>query len=306
MELQTIRLRKLRDFGATISDSVQYLKLYWKPLLLRYLVFVVPFLLVATLLGASSFSRFFAQLSNLEALGSKPFSVFTGGFFVAMLMYFLSTVAYATVVYQFMRHTEEKNGAIPTMQETGSAFLPKMLSNLGYLVLASIGLGVMMLFAIVPLIGILIALLAVIWFAIDLALLFPANTVEDLAFPGAFSRMFRLIRDRWWYTFGVMIIFGLIFYFFSTVINLVVSTIFGLGAVNFLKPADPSTVFTEKYFLVMGLSALVQQIFYLIVHVGVGVHYFSLVEEKDGSGLEAQIDQLGLDKGPHADIEEQY
>jgi hypothetical protein len=36
------------------------------------------------------------------------------------------------------------------------------------------------------------------------------------------------------------------------------------------------------------------------------VHYYSLREEKDGSGLEDRIEQLGQGKGPHSDIEEQY
>jgi ABC-type microcin C transport system permease subunit YejE len=118
--------------------------------------------------------------------------------------------------------------------------------------------------------------------------------------------MFYLVRDRWWYTFGVVIIFGLIFYFFSTIISLVAGLIFGFSSVNFLTPSDPSKVFTKEYFLFMGLSAVVQQVFYLVVHVGVGVHYFSLREEKDGSGLEAQIDQMGQDSGPHGHIDEQY
>jgi hypothetical protein len=141
---------------------------------------------------------------------------------------------------------------------------------------------------------------------VDLALLFPANTIEDNPFPSSFQRMVHLVRDRWWYTFGVIIIFGLIFYFFSSMISLFSSLVFGLSSVNFLKPSNPDQVFTKKYFLVMGLSSVVQQVFYLVVHVGVGVHYYSLREEKDGSGLEEQIEQLGQDKGPHGDMEEQY
>jgi hypothetical protein len=296
----------MRDFGATISDTLLYIKTHWKPLLLLYAVFVAPFLLVAALLGANSFSAFFAKLDDIKTVSDNPLQVLTPVFFIAILLYMLATLAYSTVVYLYMRQTEENGGVPPSIQETGARFLPKLLSNAGYMIVAFFLLVALALFAIIPILGILVAFLGFIWFAVNLAILFPANTVEDNPFPGSFGRMVRLVRDRWWYTFGVILVFGLIFYFFSTVISLVSSLIFGLSAVNFLQPADPAQTFTKKYFLVMGFTALVQQVFYLLVHVGVGVHYFSLREEKDGSGLEERIEQLGMGKGPHSDIEEQY
>jgi hypothetical protein len=306
MNTSYIRLRKIRDFGATISDTIQYLKIHWQNLLLLYAVFVVPFLLVATLMGANTFAAFFARIADTEELGRNPFAFFTPAFLLAIILYFLSTISYSTVVYLYMRQTEERGGQAPTLQETGAQFLPKLLSNSGYMLLAFLGLVGLALFAVIPILGILIAFLAFMYFMVDLALLFPANTIEDNPFPSAFRRMVHLVRDRWWYTFGVIIVFGMIFYFFSSIISLVSGMIFGISSVNFLKPANPEQVFTQKYFLVMGLSAVVQQVFYLIVHVGVGVHYFSLREEKDGAGLEEQIDQLGRDSGPHGHIDEQY
>ena len=306
MNPEPIRLRKVRDFGATVSDTIQYLKTHWQQLLLLYAVFVVPFLLLATLMGANSFTAFFSKISDLESLGKNPLSVLTPAFFLAVGLYFLSTISYSTVVYLFMRQTEERGGQSPSIQETGSLFLSKLLSNSAYMLLAILGFTGLALFAVVPILGVLIFMVALIYLMVDLALLFPVNTIEDNAFPGSFRRVFYLIRDRWWYTFGVIVVFGLIFYFFSTIISMVAGLIFGFSSVNFLKPDAAESMFTKKYFLVMGLSAVVQQVFYLVVHVGVGVHYFSLKEEKDGSGLEAQIDQMGQGSGPHGHIEEQY
>jgi hypothetical protein len=305
-DMEPLRLRKIRDFGATISDTILYIKIHWKPLLTLYGLFVAPFLLVAALLGANSFAGFFARLDDLESISDSPWQVLTPGFFIAIIMYLLSAVAYSTVVYLYMRQTEERGGQAPAIQETGARFLPKLLSNAGYMIIAFFLMMAMALLAIIPIFGIIVVIFGFVWLAVNLSLLFPANTVEDNAFPASFGRMFRLVRDRWWYTFGVVIIFGMIFYFFSTVISLVSSLVFGLSSVNFLRPANAAETFTKKYFLVMGLTSLIQQVFYLVVHVGVGVHYFSLREEKDGSGLEDRIEQLGTGKGPHSDIEEQY
>jgi hypothetical protein len=90
------------------------------------------------------------------------------------------------------------------------------------------------------------------------------------------------------------------------VIGLVFNLIFGIGSINFLDPKSGLDFMNKRYFLVMGFSSIVQQIFMLIVYIGLGIHYFSLREQKDGSGLEARIEQLGSRSNDHGQIEEQY
>jgi hypothetical protein len=82
--------------------------------------------------------------------------------------------------------------------------------------------------------------------------------------------------------------------------------IFGLASINFLDPESASEVFTRKYFLVTGLSAILQQLFYLIPHVGMGILFFSLREEKEAGGLAASLDALGTDPATTSHPEEQY
>jgi hypothetical protein len=261
---------------------------------------------VATLLGADSISGFFARGASGSSLLENPFSLISPVLILAVLLYLCSSVAYGTAVYLFMRNTEEKGGLSSSISEVGARFLPRFLSNAGYLCLAMIGFFGLALFGIVPILGILIVLVAVFYFMVCLSLLYPVNTVEDRKFPDAFRRVFRLIRDRWWYTFGVVLVFGLIYYFFATIIGFVVNMIMGFSAVNFLQPAGTEMLASKKYLLTLGISSLIQQIFSIIVYVGIGVHYFSLREEKDGSGLEARIEQLGGGGGQHGHIEEQY
>jgi outer membrane protein W len=56
----------------------------------------------------------------------------------------------------------------------------------------------------------------------------------------------------------------------------------------------------------MGVSSIIQQVFMLIPYIGLGIHYFSLREQKDGSGLEDRLEQLGSGGSQHGHIEEQY
>jgi hypothetical protein len=307
MQIPTLHpLRRTRDFGQTISDTIQFLKAHWKNLLVLYLVFVVPFLLVGTLLGAGSFSVFFSQIGAGISKIENPFSLITPIFLIAILLYFTSTMAYITIVNLYMKLFEENGGIPPTLSETGSKFIGKFLSNIGYMLLVIAGFFMMAFLAIIPILGILVFMVGIFYVMICLSILFPANTIENNPFPQSFSRMFYLIRNNWWFTFGMVIMLGLIYYFFAAIIGLIVNMIFGLGEINFLDAKAGLSNLNKKYFLITGLSAVIQQVFYLIIHVGLGIHYFSLREEKDGSGLEARLDQLGAGGGDHGHIEEQY
>ena len=307
MQIATLYpLRRTRDFGQTISDTIQFLKAHWKNLLVLYLIFVVPFLLVGTLLGAGSFSSFFSQIGGGITKIDNPIALITPIFLIAILLYFTSTVAYITVVNLYMKLFEENGGIPPSLPEIGSKFSGKFLSNLGYMLLIIAGFFFMAFLAIIPILGILVFMAGAFYIMVCLSILFPVNTIETNSFPQSFSRMFYLIRNNWWYTFGMVIIFGLIYYFFASIIGLVVNMVFGLGAINFLDPKAGLSSMDKKYFLVMGFSAVIQQVFYLIIHVGLGIHYFSLREEKEGSGLESRLDQLGAGGGDHSHMEEQY
>ena len=305
--MQTLHpLRRTRDFGQTISDTIQFLKGHWKNLLILYFIFVVPFLLVGTLLGASSFSAFFGQIGSGITNLDDPFTIITPQFIIAILLYFTAAVSYLTVINLYLKGFEESGGIAPPISAVGTKFIGKFLSNIGYMFVVFIGIVLLAFMAVIPVVGILFFTFGSWYILICLSLLFPLNTIEDNPFMYSFSRMFHLIRNRWWYTFGLLIILMVIYYFFAAVIGLVVNLVFGLGAINFLDTKAGMSMMTKKYFLVSGLSSIVTQIFFLIIHVGIGIHYFTLCEEKDGSGLEDRLDQLGSGGNQHGHIEEQY
>jgi hypothetical protein len=305
--MQTLHpLRRTRDFGQTISDTIQFLKGHWKNLLILYFIFVVPFLLVGTLLGAGSFSAFFGQIGSGISNMDNPLSLITPQFAIALILYFTAAVAYLTVINIYLKGFEESGGHSPSVSAVGTKFMGKFLSNIGYMFVVVIGIVLLAFMAIIPVVGILAFTFGSWYILICLSLLFPLNTIEDNPFMHSFSRMFHLIRNRWWYTFGLVIILMVIYYFFAAVIGLVVNLVFGLGAINFLDTKAGMSMMTKKYFLVSGLSSIVTQIFFLIIHVGIGIHYFTLREEKDGSGLEDRLDQLGSGGSQHGHIEEQY
>jgi hypothetical protein len=283
-------LSKTRDFGERISDTIQYIRQHLKDLLMLYLVFVVPFSLVAVLLGSNAFGGFFSAISN-PAFRSDPFRFISPSFGVTILCYIMSGVAYVTVVSLHMRSQEENPTGGPYFNLVASRFLPKFLSNLLHAVLAFMALLFTALLIIIPVFGIVLFFVAVFYAMVAFAMVLPGNTIEDNAFPRSFQRAFSLIRDNFWSSLGFMFVVGMIFYFFSMVISMVALAIFGIASINFLKPDN--TQITSRYFLVSGIAGVVSQVFYLLVHVGIGILFYSLREQKEGGGLEARLDQLG-------------
>ena len=299
-------LSRLRDFGATISDTITFLKMNLKELVLMYVIFVAPFLLIATLLGADSFSEFFSGIGDDMGDFLRSLKDFGPMMLLSIFMYILAAMLYPTLVYRYMRLYEEGAGQKPTIQQVSSGLFRQTLTNAGYSLLLIFGLIVSALIVIIPIIGFLVFFFGMIFLMINFTMLLPATTIENHSFPGGYGRAIRLVKGRWWYTFGVVIIILMISWFFTMIISFTTSMVFGLASVNFLDPDSASEVLTKKYFLVTGLSAILQQLFYLIPHVGMGIHFFSLREEKEAGGLSATLDTLGTDATPTTHPEEQF
>jgi hypothetical protein len=300
-------LRKTRDFGLTISDTLLFVKGNWKGLLLMYFIFIVPFLVVGTLVGAESLGEFFYEMfSKSNDIFSFQFMEHAPMVGLSLLCYMIAGVLYPTLVYIYMERYEAGEGQTPTLQECASRLFLIGLSNCGYVLVTSFGFILMAMIIVIPVLGAIIFIFGFFYLVVAFSMLIPVNTIEDRPFPFAYRRSIELVMGRWWYTLGVTVVLFLIYYFFAMIIGFVSTMVSGLSSVNFLDPNAASQIFTKKYFLVSGLSAIVQQIFYLLIHVGLGIHYFSLREDKDGTGLEARLDQLGNDSRKNGHPDEEY
>lgn len=288
-------LSRLRDFGATISDTITFLREHLRELLKLYFIFVAPILLIATLLGADSFSEFFSGVGNNLGDFFRKLKYFGPMMLLSVISYLVAAMIYPTLVYRYMRLYEEGGGVKPGMKEVTKGLMRQTISNAGYSILLILGLLFSAAIMIIPILGFLVYFCGMVFLLVSFAMLLPVTTIEGPSFPGGFARAIRLVKGRWWHTFGVIMIILMISWFFSMIISFTTSIVFGLASVNFLEPESATEVFTKKYFLVTGLSAILQQVFYLIPHVGMGIHFYSLREEKEAGGLMSGLDSLGGD-----------
>ncbi len=312
---QPLYLRKLRDFGEKISDSFLFLKQNWKNLFGIYAVFVVPFLIasiVMLIFFAGHIRTNMLISTNLFRFGD----VFTGDFYIMMLCLLLAGSSYNTAVYSYFRLYDEQKGVQPTLKQVGQIFFTKFFKVFLYNIVVTLLLIVVaiipfMIVMFIPVINFFGILLMLIIFVIVIFYLNCIYVTEDLGLSGGVSRLFYLLSRRWWNTIGFTVVVFLIYIVFSFAVQLAMSLVRNAFFNSLVSPfssrlgSSGQGVFNIGLLLV-GLLFIVQQLFYLILFCSVGVNYYSLSEEKDGSAIEAQIDSIGGAADKYDGAEEQY
>ena len=293
----TLPLRKNRDFGEKVSDTVRFIKLNWKNLLIMYGLFVLPFLLVAVLLGAGYFMDIFTQIR-----GNGLQQLFQGWkLIVAAILLFLAINMMAAYVYVYMDLWEKKD-EMPTVTDVARKIMKPFLTNIMYsfilfLFIMAVCLAVVLIISAfgrsagVMALMVLLLFLGFIFFSAYFILVYPANTIGGNEFGSPIRAAWILLRNNWWPSLGYVMVLGLIYYIFSFITQMVLTMVFGISTL--LNPEQTTMASGKGMAVVYGLSILIQQLFYLVIFVGSGILYYTLHEEKVGTGLESRIEEIG-------------
>jgi len=292
-----IELAKPRDFGETITDTFGFIKQNFKPLLKYFFIFCVFFLFATfalTVLTEVKALSFVTATDSFDESNNFPrmFSLL-GGYLLLIVFIILNYVAINVMVLCFMTLYKQKQNTVPTTEEMWGYFKYYYLRVLGSSVLLYILMCIGMVFCLVP--GIYLSPI--------FALVPPIMVIENTSFGYAFNQSFKLIKDNWWVTFGVIVVVYIILYVLNLFIS-IPSLILGIGNV-FLHIKDTKAVSLP---IAIGISLLqtVQYAFQMLILVAVGMCYFSLHESKEGTGLMERISQFGA-RDSHTDTtQEEY
>ncbi|MEP6845036.1 MAG: hypothetical protein ABI861_03505 [Panacibacter sp.] len=292
MAQQKIQLRKIRDFGENFSDTFQYIQQEFKPLLLSFILVAGVFMLLNAIFMGIYQKDAFSFLDKLEngVFKASDFSAtFNGMYFLAMGFTLVSITAMRTVIAVYMKQYDESETA-PTVQQVWSGFIkyfPKvfLFSIPTYLLI---------------IVGLLFCLLPGIYFMVVFAPFVFVLVSEDASFGDAFGRCFDLVKENFWLTLGIYLVAYIIYSVSSGVTGLVIGLV--ASAVSYFTTKELST----SVGVLMSILNIVQYIFYIIFFVSVGLHYYNLVETKDGTGLAKRLEALGSNANPNESIEEQY
>jgi hypothetical protein len=307
MHTEGMPLRKVRDFGEKIGDTFVFLRGNFRQLAIAFLVFALPLLAVGVFIQSTALTGLYSAL--LRGVMDRPEDLLTVDFLWYFLVILFTSASYATAMYAYMRLYEEKDRRAPAMQELGQLYIRKVFPVffhfllLGLLfTLAAVVIAVLLGF-ITPVLSVLAIIVLFVYAGVVFSNLLVTVVAEDRSFGVAFSRCFYIIRGQFWSTLGLLFVLYLIFAILSSIVNVLFGAFFGLG--SFVSSGGDMEKM-KTYLLISALLQAAAQIFYMIFNIGVGLNYYSLLEEKEGVDLETRIDAIGTFTRQSHHTDEEY
>ena len=275
--MEKIEFRKVRDFSGILNGTFEFIRQNFK-IIFKSTVFIVgPFILLAGVFGGLYQSKVFSFRTEID----------TSGFLLHLSLYYFSLVLalLVLVIVNYSIVEEYINSDLETIEVEN--VWEGVKRNFGKIFLTGIGYSFLVLLAS------LFFFIPGIYLGIALSTIFMVRIFEQKGFFDSFSRCTSIIKNNWWFTFGLIIVLGLIEGFLTFIFQIptyIVMFATTLSGINYQSPGDsnPSSIL----FIITSIISSFGFIFYSISVVGIAFQYFNLVERRDATGLMAKIDTI--------------
>jgi len=274
MNQNKIEFRKVRDFGGLLGVTFDYIKQNIKLLFKSNLLLSGPFILIAGIsMGIYQCALFnFQTQPQLEQFGIP--------FLFSMLFTILSYLVITIVTYSHLLLYKNSEPGTYDIEQVWHM----VKQNFWKLFFTLIG------YSIVVAIGIVFLIIPGIYLSIALSIIFIVRLEEQIGFIDAVSRCIKIIKDNWWFTFGLIIVIGIIQGFLSFILyipNYIVMFFLAFAGV------DASTGNTGRIlFIISSIISSLGVLFYSLSTIAIAFQYYNLVERKEAPGLIQQIEEI--------------
>jgi hypothetical protein len=310
--LTYIEFRQVRDFSKKLNATFEFLRQNFKSLGKALIFIAGPTILISGLLTGGLYSNFFEVIIGTQQ-NPDGMANFIGSpstwikFGLALISMVISGVMVISVVYNYLLEYEARRSADI---DTDAIWLRVRTTLPGYImtffiffaIMIAAYLAIVLLIAgtieISPGLAVLFSLAffaGTIYLLITLSLLFIVRAYEDIGIAEAVSRCFTLIQGKWWSTFALLLVAGLVQSMLSSVFFIPWYVNFIITALHTVQGnlSEPSLVsqFINNVFIV--LYFLASFVLYAVPLVALAFQYFNLVELKESRGLLARIESMG-------------
>ena len=281
-----IQLFQQRDFGNKINVTLQYITQNFRSLGMALLYIVGPVALVAGIATGVMQSDMLRLAGESANDGPKdPFAVLqmmsqflSPTFWVAMLFSILANVAVILTTYGHMKVYDRTKSITISVTDVWAEVQPMIGRAIVISLLNSIVVGVAFLFFVIP--G--------IYVAVVLSLSLAVTIFEGTDFGMTWTRCFQLIRDKWWSTFGLIFIVGLIVGIVGLLFAIPTTLIAFFTGAKMLPDVSVVWLMVGNVINLVGRTLL-----NAVLYTAIGFQYTNLVERQEGRGLISAIDSIG-------------
>ncbi|MGZ3776766.1 MAG: hypothetical protein ACXVI9_04060, partial [Mucilaginibacter sp.] len=183
---EKVELHQVREFGDILNDTILFFKQNFVPLVKAYLVICGFFLVSGTAVEIVS------KLRDLEY--DEATTPFNTSYWLTVLFSVINSSVVMLTVYSYIALYREKGKEPPTVTEVWGYFR--------YFFFRIFFSNVVLDICIV--LGFFICIFPGIYLLPILALVIPIMVMENASLSYAFNYSFKLIKENWWFVFGVL------------------------------------------------------------------------------------------------------
>ncbi|MFN4146190.1 MAG: hypothetical protein ACK4GN_10235 [Runella sp.] len=291
-----IVLLQERDFGQKINATFEFVVQHFKPLMKVLLYLAGPPALIGGFFMGAYQSNILGITQNIGQSGSEGrfdsvSSIYSMGISVVFLVVFLgiANLVSALAVNAYMLEYEEGNRQI-TPETVWKRMKGYIGSGIGYSIVAFVLMFLGIIFFIIP--G--------IYIGVAFSLMYIIMMRENLGLGDTLRRCFTLINDKWWSTFGLLIIMGLIAGIVAYIFQIPSTVMMFLSVLK--VDGGIGTVLNSITGVIATVGSTLTR---SLVLVAIVFQYYNLLERRDGVGIRKAIENIGNTETPRADRREE-
>lgn len=286
---QKIELRQVRDFGELVNDTFVFARQNFKPLF-KSVIYICGFFIIAHAVTATFQNINMQNMLKDGSIGKSPFGMLGWEYAlnIVSIIAFYNTIIITVLAY--INLYREKGNIPPEVDEVWGQVKYYFFKMLVALVLLLIFNMIGFVFCILP--GIYLWPLT--------SLMLAAIIFENSTLSYTFNQSFKLIKENWWITFGALFIVTLIVYAVSFILVLP-ATLLNTGSMLFVK--SPMSM---PMIILSSILQSISMIFMILPFITISLAYFSLIEKKEGVGLQDKVNMIGQNNADSDLPEEQY
>jgi hypothetical protein len=301
MNPQKIEFQKYRDFGQVINGTFEFIRHNFLPLLKSIIFIVGPFILLSGIFSGLYQEDIFSFNNSTTSLSN--FGIVSLLYLIAL---FLSMITMVSVVYSYVLIYLQRTDESPIqIDEVWLGVKSNIFKVVGITFLIGIIIGVIGItfflplffifnaqanpLAIIPII--FLVMIPVIYFSNKLTLIYFVSLYENIGAIESMKRSIFLIKNKWWFTFGLVIVLSFIQGFMGFLFQIPQYIAMITVMFNSMDGTGVDGV-TEIIMIITSIISAFSFIFYTISLIAIVFHYFSLVEQKEAKGLIEKIESI--------------
>ena len=289
MDHNEIKFGQERDFGELFNATFSFIGQEFKRLATAVLYYVVPFLLVVSILGVM-FGIHQQQNVNVAMSSNNPMAVFQRFglfFFLDMLLVIIAVTSLNCTILGYVKLYVRSGSGNFTVKEVGDEVMRNFFPVLGASVIAGIVIGI----------GTVLCVIPGIYFGVSLSLLLPLIVIEGKGLGDAFGRSIKLVKPKFWMVLGALFVMVILVYLISILFS-IPAMILGMKTLfmNMKHAKVESFDFSTGYYIINSITSLLTYIIGALPTILMAFLYYSLVESNEKPLLKDKIDQISVDE----------